>query len=71
MTSSRRQRKHVARWEVETRQWPTTTANNLTLSLYQNTDAAVTPYTVGVVLDAGEKPWVQLSSPKAHFDIAI
>jgi hypothetical protein len=60
VTSTRKQRKQQARWDTETRQWATETAKALTLTLYQDTDPAVAPYNVGVVLDPGEKPWVQI-----------
>lgn len=60
MSSARKQRKQQARWDSETRQWATDTAKALTLTLYQNADPAVAPYNVGVVLEPGEKPWVQV-----------
>jgi len=60
MTSSRKQRRAVARWHANTRQWATDTARSLALTLYQDAEPPVTPYDVGVVLDPGEKPWVEL-----------
>jgi hypothetical protein len=60
MTSTRKLRKQQARHDAEVRTWATDTAKSLTLTLCQDTDPAVAPYDVGVVLDPGEKPWVQI-----------
>lgn len=67
MTSPKRQRKRLARWERGTRRWATSAAKTLAIDLYQDNEPAVTPYTVGVVLDAGEKPWVQITA-RCSFD---
>lgn len=60
MTSTRKQRKLQAQADADLRSWAHDTAKALTLTLYQDTDPAVPPYNVGVVLDVGEKPWVQI-----------
>lgn len=60
MTSTRKLRKQQARHDTEVRAWATDTARALTLTLCQNADPAVAPYDIGVVLDPGEKPWVQI-----------
>lgn len=60
MTSARKQRKQLARWERRIRQWATETGKALTLDLCQDNDPAIAPYNVGVVLDPGEKAWVQV-----------
>ena len=60
MTSARKQRREVARWEASTRAWATSRGKDLALELYQQSDVAVTPYSVGLVLEQGEKPWVQV-----------
>lgn len=60
MSSSRKQRKELARWEATTRAWATETAKTLAVQLYRDTDVPVQPYNVGVVLEDGEKPWVQV-----------
>jgi hypothetical protein len=60
MTSTRKLRKLQAQHDVDVRRWATDTAKALTLTLYQDADPAVPPYNVGVVLEVGEKPWVQI-----------
>lgn len=60
MTSIRKWRKLQAEFEDDVRRWATDTAKALTLTLYQDADPAVPPYTIGVVLGVGEKPWVQV-----------
>ncbi len=60
MNSARKQRREVARWEASTRAWATSRGKDLALELYQQSDVAVTPYSVGLVLEQGEKPWVQV-----------
>lgn len=60
MNTARKQRKEVARWEVSTRAWATGRGRDLALELYQQSHVAVTPYSVGLVLEQGEKPWVQV-----------
>jgi hypothetical protein len=60
MTSTRKLRKQQARHDADARTWATDTAKALTLTLCQDTDPAVAPYDVGVVLDPGERPWVQV-----------
>ena len=60
MNRARKQRREVARWEASTRAWATSRGKDLALELYQQSDVAVTPYSVGLVLEQGEKPWVQV-----------
>ena len=61
MNSARKQRREVVRWEASTRAWATSRGKDLALELYQQSDVAVlTPYSVGLVLEQGERPWVQV-----------
>jgi len=60
----RRYRKALAAWETATRSHATEAARTLALDLYHHRDRGVTPYTVGVVLDAGETVWAECP---AHF----
>lgn len=62
MTSPRRQRRRLARWERTTRQWATRTAKELAVDLAKDDAPPISPYTLGVVLDPGEKPWAQFTA---------
>jgi hypothetical protein len=57
--SSRKQRRDAALWESATRTWATESGRSLAVDLYHNNDLGIRPYTVGVVLTAGEKVWAQ------------
>jgi hypothetical protein len=58
--SRRKEAKVLARWDDEARRWATATGRGLALDLYYNRETAVQPYGVGVVLDAGERVWVEV-----------
>jgi hypothetical protein len=57
--TKRKQRKALARWEDDTRQWAQKTARNLILSMVTGQPTAATPYRIGVVLDPGEQVWTE------------
>ena len=59
MTSKRRQARELARWEAATRTWATDTARHLALALHYERDTGSRPFRVGVVLDEGERVWVE------------
>jgi hypothetical protein len=56
----RRWQRELARWEADTRSWATAAGRALVLNLCQNTDVALHPYSIGLVLREGEKVWAQL-----------
>ena len=60
MTSTRRQRKEMVKWERATRSWGTERARRLVLDLHQGQVPTPLPYTVGLVLWAGERPIVEV-----------
>lgn len=57
--TSRKERKALARWEGDTREWAHETARNLVLSMVSNKPTPTTPYGIGVVLDLGEQVWAE------------
>ena len=58
--SRRKEAKALARWDDEARGWATATGRHLALDLYYDRETASKPYSVGVVLDAGEKVWAEV-----------
>ena len=66
--SKRRDAKTMARWEDQARQWATATARDLAVDLYYNRETAARPYSVGVVLDPGEKVWAEVPI-RFNFDL--
>jgi hypothetical protein len=60
VTSPRKQRREIARWEAQARDWGTQAGRSLALGLYQDRDLGVLPYSVGVVLWPEEKVWAEL-----------
>ena len=57
--TNRKQRKAIARWEADTREWAHETARNLVLSMVAGTPTPANPYGIGVVLDPGERVWAE------------
>jgi hypothetical protein len=57
--TKRKDRKALARWEDETREWAHQSARNLVLSIVGNRPTPATHYGIGVVLDPGERVWVE------------
>lgn len=57
--TKRQQRRALAQWECDTRQWAHQTARDLVLAMVSGQPAAVTPYRIGVVLDPGEQVWAE------------
>lgn len=55
----RKQRQAAVRWEAETRTWATDAGRALVLALSGGYMVPATPYRVGVVLRAGERPWAE------------
>ena len=60
MVTKRQAAKAMAQWERTTRQWAADTGRALALDLYHHRPAAIRPYDIGVVLDAGETIWAQV-----------
>ena len=58
--SKRRDAKALARWHDETRRWATASGRALALDLYHHRETALRPYSVGLVLDPGEKVWAEV-----------
>jgi hypothetical protein len=58
--SIRKQKRELARWEAATRQWATVAGRSLALDLHDHRQVAVRQYTVGLVLQEGEQPWVEV-----------
>jgi hypothetical protein len=59
VTSRRKLAKDLARWEADTRAWATDAARQLALALYHEQDTTARPFRTGVVLDPGERVWVE------------
>lgn len=57
--TKRKQRRALARWENDTRQWAHQTARDLVLAMISGQPTAATPYGIGVVLDPGERVWAE------------
>jgi hypothetical protein len=57
--TKRKQRRAIARWECDTRQWAHQTARDLVLSMVSGQPTPATPYGLGVVLDPGERVWAE------------
>jgi hypothetical protein len=57
--TKRKQRRELARWENDTRQWAHQAARSLALSMVSGQPAPATPYGIGVVLDPGERVWAE------------
>lgn len=57
--TKRKQRRALARWECDTRQWAHQTARDLVLSMVRGQPTPATPYRIGVVLDPGERVWAE------------
>jgi hypothetical protein len=55
-----RTRRELARWESQIRPWANDAARSLAQSIYRNTPQPVTPHQVGVVLEPGERPWIEI-----------
>ena len=57
--TKRAQRRALALWENDTRQWAHQTARELALSMVSGQPTPATPYAMGVVLDPGEQVWAE------------
>jgi hypothetical protein len=57
--SKRKQAKALTRWSEDARQWATAVGRDLALDLYYNRETNLRPYEVGLVLDPGERVWVE------------
>ena len=57
--TTRTQRRALARWEADTREWAHETARSLVLSMVNGTPMPANPYGIGVVLDRGERVWAE------------
>lgn len=57
--TNRKQRKALARWEYEAREWAHQTARDLVMSMINGQPSPATPYGIGVVLDPGEQVWAE------------
>jgi hypothetical protein len=55
----RKERKALARWEAEIRQWATDTGRSLVLAICTDQAVPATPYQVGVVIGPDEQAWVE------------
>lgn len=58
--TARRTRRELARWDSQIRLWATDAARYLALAIYLDSPQVVTPYHVGVVLEPGERPWIEV-----------
>lgn len=57
--TKRKQRRALARWECDTRQWAHQAARELVMSMVSGRLTPASPYGIGVVLDAGEQVWAE------------
>lgn len=57
--TSRKQRKALAQWEGNARQWAYETARDLVMAMVTGSPIPVTPYRVGLVLHPGEQVWAE------------
>lgn len=57
--TKRKQRRALARWECDTRQWAHQTARELVLSMVSGQPTPATPYRIGGVLDPWERVWAE------------
>ena len=57
--TKRNERKALARWEDDTREWAHQTARELVLAMVGGQRVTVNPYVIGVVLDPGERVWAE------------
>lgn len=57
--TKRKERKALARWETDTREWAHDTARKLVLAMVGGQPVPANPYGIGVVLDRGERVWAE------------